>query len=222
MIFHDISMSIESGMPVYKNRKEKKPRLTVTRNFRESNLYESRMEIDLHTGTHLDMPLHRIEGGDNSDNFSLENIFTNCLLIDFSNLPGDRIKASDLEAREPLFTHTERSFPRGWAILLKTLNSKQDRFQSDFVFLEKSGASFLAAQSIAGVGIDALGIERDQPGHETHLALLENGVWILEGLRLAAVPEGHYILALMPLKIMGVEALPARALLLAPGSMNLS
>jgi len=39
-------------------------------------------------------------------------------------------------------------------------------------------------------------------------------MWILEGLRLQEVPEGQYILNVMPLKISGVEALPARAVLL--------
>jgi arylformamidase len=63
MILYDISMAIEPGMAVYKNREEKRPRLTVTRDFKESSAYESRLEMDMHTGTHIDLPLHFLPGG---------------------------------------------------------------------------------------------------------------------------------------------------------------
>jgi arylformamidase len=59
--------------------------------------------------------------------------------------------------------------------LLKTANSAQQHFDFSFIFLDASGAEYLAKKNIAGVGIDALGIERDQEGHPTHRALLQKG-----------------------------------------------
>jgi arylformamidase len=50
-------------------------------------------------------------------------------------------------------------------------------------------------------------------GVETHHALLGGGVWILEGLNLAAVPEGEYELVCLPLRIAGCDGSPARAIL---------
>ncbi len=68
---------------------------------------------------------------------------------------------------------------------------------------------------VKAVGTDYLGIERDQPGHETHRALLSHRVAIIEGLRLADVDAGkRYYLLCLPLKIVGFEAAPARAVLL--------
>jgi arylformamidase len=64
------------------------------------------------------------------------------------------------------------------------------------------------------VGLDALGVERDQPGYPTHRALLEQGIIILEGLRLKDVPPGIYRLLALPLLLMGAEAAPARVVLL--------
>jgi arylformamidase len=217
MILHDITMTIEPGMAVYKERDEKKPRFSVSRDFNNSSVYESRLDFDLHTGTHVDMPLHMLSDGASSDTWGLETFFTPCLLLEFSRLAGDCITADDLRQKDNE-TQAETSIIKpGMSVLLKTANSFKEGFDYSFVFLEKSGAAYLAGKNVGGVGIDALGIERDQPGHDTHKTLMNAGAWILEGLRLAAVPQGLYTLAMFPLKISGVEALPVRALLLSPG-----
>jgi arylformamidase len=222
VILYDISMTIEPGMAVYKNKAEKNPRLIVTRDFTDSAVYETRLEMDLHTGTHIDMPRHILPAGDSSDHWTAESIFTRCAVLDFSDLESDRITALSLEQKTAELEGAVPLFGRERAVLLKTANSQRESFDFNFTFLEKSGAAYLAEKQTAGVGIDALGIERDQPGHETHRTLLEAGAWILEGLRLAKVPQGFYILALMPLKIAGVEALPARAVLLSPDAIKIS
>jgi arylformamidase len=223
MIFYDISSTIEPDMPVYKNRDEKRPRFSISRDFSDGSTYEGRLDFDLHSGTHVDLPLHVIPTGANSDSWGSENFFTRCRILDFCSLTGDRITDRELRQKEEeaLSSGIGPLFSAGRSILLKTANSKQDQFNFKFIFLEKSGAKYLADQKISGVGIDALGIERDQPGHETHKLLLQSGIWILEGLRLGEVPAGEYILVLLPLKISGVEALPARAVLLGPDSIKL-
>jgi arylformamidase len=65
---------------------EKKPRLIVTRDFTDSAVYETRLEMDLHTGTHIDMPRHILPAGDSSDQWTAGSIFTRCAVLDFSDL----------------------------------------------------------------------------------------------------------------------------------------
>jgi arylformamidase len=72
----------------------------------------------------------------------------------------------------------------------------------------------LAEKKIKAVGIDYLGIERNQPNHETHTVLMSNEITIIEGLRLDHVPEGQFFLWCVPLAVIGLEAAPARALLI--------
>jgi arylformamidase len=98
-------------------------------------------------------------------------------------------------------------------VLLKSRNSFEDILEGDFVYLDGTGAQHLKDRGVIGVGSDALGIERAQPAHETHKALLGCGIVILEGLRLADVPEGEYLLVAAPVKIRA-EAAPVRAILL--------
>lgn len=221
MIIHDISITVEPGMTVYKDRLEKKPKLIKTRDFNKSAVYETRLEMDLHTGTHIDMPLHIIPSGYTSDYWDIKNCFTRCIVLDFTALDADRITAENLEQKKLFLQQDQHHSWQGKTVLLKTNNSFISGFDFNFVYLAESGALYLTESQIKGVGIDALGIERDQPGHITHRALLGSGIWIVEGLRLDQVVEGDYILALMPLKIGAVEALPARAMLLAADCMKL-
>ena len=76
-------------------------------------------------------------------------------------------------------------------------------------------------KGVIGAGIDSLGIERNQPNHETHKTLLSNKIMILEGLRLKHVEEGPYLLIAAPLNIPGVEASPVRAFLIERDSIKL-
>lgn len=203
MKIFDISMPIHSQMPVYKNKQEKRPVIEITRDI-DQGARESRITMDMHTGTHMDAPMHMIKGGRDISCYSLDDFVGPCIVLDFSHL-DDAITKGDLENKE---------FETGSFVLLKTRNSMEDVFNPAFVYLESSGAAYLAEKGVRGVGIDAPGIERNQPGHETHKILLEWGIMILEGLRLKGVGEGHYTLIALPLNIPGAEAAPVRAVLL--------
>ncbi|HHW48596.1 MAG TPA: cyclase family protein [Clostridiaceae bacterium] len=204
MKIYDISMSIHSGMPVYKNSAEKIPVLKVTRDFTSGNVFESKITLDMHTGTHLDAPLHVIEDGKTVESIDLFKVITKCKVIDMTHI-ATKITRADLE---PVNINS------GDFVLFKTRNSYTDKFEDNFVYLDESGAQYLREKGIKGVGIDSLGIERNQPGHPTHKLLLGSDIVILEGLRLAEIDEGEYFLIAMPLKIDRAEACPVRAILL--------
>ncbi|MGE5614884.1 MAG: cyclase family protein [Bacillota bacterium] len=204
MRIYDISMQIHSGMQVYKNNTGKKPVLEAIRDFSTGDVYESRLSLDLHTGTHIDAPLHMIKDGGTIDNIDLNKVVTKCKIFDLTSITG-AVGEHDL---------TGLDIREGDFVIIKTANSFSSGFKNDFTYLAESGARYLADKKITGVGIDSLGIERSQAGHPTHKILLEAGVVILEGLRLSGVAKGEYILIALPLKIKGAEASPARAILL--------
>ncbi|HEY9060350.1 MAG TPA: cyclase family protein [Pseudobacteroides sp.] len=199
----DVSMTIHRDMPVYKNKDEKRPVITVTSDFKKGSSYESRIDMDLHTGTHIDMPLHMIEGGKTSESLDIHRLVAKCFVIDLTGVEG-KITEYDLRSKV---------LPSCDFILFKTKNSFCTNFDPDFVYLDVTGAEYISSIGIKGVGTDALGIERAQPGHETHKILLGSGIIIIEGLRLAHVEEGIYQMIALPLKIDKTEALPARVIL---------
>lgn len=198
----DISMPIAPDMPVYKNRAEKTPRWLVERTFETDGFRESALWLNLHTGTHVDAPLHFIEGGGDIASIPPERFVGTCRVLDASG-PREAVTSETLESL---------SLEGVEFLLFKTRNSLEDRPLS-FVYLEASAARILAGLPLKAVGIDALGIERDQPGHPTHRLLLEKGILIIEGLDLRRVSPGDYGILVMPLPIAGGEAAPARAFL---------
>ncbi len=199
---YDISMPIHTEMPVYKERDENRPQLAVIRDFAQG-ARETSLTLYMHTGTHVDAPFHFIPEGDKIDTLPLEEVIRRCRVLDMTDV-SDKITPAELEGK---------GLKAGEFILLKTRNSFSDRFGPEYVFLDTTGAEYLVKQGVQGIGIDALSIERAQPGHPTHRVLLKERIVIIEGLRLAEVPEGDYLLIAAPLKIVGAEAAPARVIL---------
>lgn len=200
----DISMTIHPGMPVYKNLPEKRPVHTMEKMMPRDSVNESALLMNLHTGTHFDSPKHMQKDGWPTEFLSLEKLLTPCRVLDLTHVVGG-IGKDDLLPYD--IKHSE-------FILLKTHNSYETEFNPDFIYLMKDAAVYLADTEIRGVGIDALGIERSQPGHETHLSLMEKDVLILEGLMLKDIEEGSYFMIALPIKIRDAEGAPARVILL--------
>jgi arylformamidase len=199
----DISMMIERDMTVYKNRLENRPLLEPTKRIPSDGVNESTLHINSHTGTHIDAPRHVLYGGGTIESFDLSRCLTPCRVLDFTDV-NDALTADVLKRKDIL---------KGDFILLKTKNSENDHFDCRFAFLNLSGAEHLRDAGVIGVGIDCLGIERDQPDHDTHRTLLSAGIVILEGLRLRDIQEGSYILSALPLKILEGDGSPVRAVL---------
>lgn len=197
MKIYDISMPISNEMPVYKNKEEKKTRIEQ----KESDgVRESLISIDSHAGTHFDAPSHMLEDGDGIDKQNI--FFHHAVVIDLTK--------EDIITKKTLQEH---EIMKGDFVLLKTRNSSDNQFNPEFVYLDITGANHLVEIGARGAGIDALGIERNDPEHKTHKMLLSNGLMILEGLRLKDVREGRYTLIAAPLNITGCDGSPVRALL---------
>jgi arylformamidase len=167
----------------------------------------SRMSLGVHTGTHMDAPLHFIRNARSIDTMPL----------DATVGPARVIAIRDRKSikREELILH---GISAGERLLFKTVNSEHswdsDRFDENFVFISQDGAKYLAERGVRTVGVDYLsvgGFREDGP--ETHHALLGAGIWVIEGLNLKGVEPGEYELVCLPLRLMGAEGSPARAIL---------
>jgi len=201
----DISWPISPDMTAYKDH----PIVSFepTKRFEQNGARETKITLGSHTGTHVDAPAHFFERGDTIDKLPLERLVGPCVVLDLTHVKK-KVTRDDLEHYD---------LDEGEVVLLKTKNSDKaptSSFDSAFVYLDESGAHYLAECQVGAVGIDYLGIERDQPDHTTHRMLMRADIPIIEGLRLKDVEEGEYILFCLPLKLVGIDAAPARALLL--------
>ncbi|MCA0172436.1 MULTISPECIES: cyclase family protein [unclassified Bacillus (in: firmicutes)] len=200
MKMYDVSAPIFNGMAVYKNKEEKQPEINTTTN---GHVTESRLSLDVHTGTHVDAPLHMMNDGATFESINQEDLVGKAKVIDVTDVKG-AISDKDIESED---------IQEGDFILFKSQNSFEEEFNFDFVFVGEDAARYLAERNIRGVGVDGLGIERSQPEHPTHRSLFEKDVIIMEGLRLKDVAAGEYFMVAAPLKLQGTDASPARVLL---------
>lgn len=202
----DISWPISLQMTSYKNNKP--ITLTQTRSIESNGMRETHISLDAHTGTHVDSPNHKLIDGKTIDQIPLERLIGKAVVIDLSHVESE-ITNQDLE---------NYNFDTENIVLLKTKNSTlsaEALFNTEFIYLGASGAHYLAQKKVKAVGIDYLGIERNSPNHATHTTLLSQNIPIIEGLRLGQVSAGIYDFYCLPLSIIGIDAAPARAILIA-------
>jgi len=200
----DISWPISQNMTAYKDKKTVS--IEHTKTFEKDSARETVLRLGSHTGTHIDTPAHFLENGKNTDQLLLDMFVGPCTVFDLTNVE-ERIMLEDLE---------QEKIEKDSIVLMKTRNSflsSEAAFNTSFVYLTLSGAQYLVEKRVKAVGIDYLGIERNQPKHETHKELLRNNVGIIEGLRLQGIEPGKYTLWCLPLSIIGTEAALARAVL---------
>ena len=170
----------------------------------------SRWDLSAHTGTHADARMHFIPGGWTIEALDLSRCVGPCRVVDLSHLEGD-IGRVDLEAAEVAGTSR---------LLLKTRNSEQgllDRegFVEDYAAISLEAAEYLVEIGVEMVGVDYLSVEPfEDKEFNTHHTLLGADVVIFEGLVLAAVEPGVYFLACLPLKLVGSDGSPVRAILI--------
>jgi arylformamidase len=167
----------------------------------------SRLTMGVHTGTHMDAPLHFLKDGVSVDQHPLEAVIGPARVIQIQDRVS--IRRAELEKHE--------IEARG-RVLFKTANSDhlwgKDEFDEDFIFIAQDAAEYLAERGVRTVGVDYLSVGGfRQDAVETHETLLGAGIWIVEGLDLSGIEPGLYEMICLPLKLIDAEGAPARAVL---------
>jgi arylformamidase len=199
----DVTLPVRPGMFVFPGDPE--VRLERTSSIEagaEVNI--SRLDFGVHTGTHVDAPLHFIDGATAVEALPLEALIGPARVVDATSLAGE-IDATALDSLEIP--------PQAERLVFKTRNSElwsKDTFTDEFVRFGESGAGRLVDLGARLVGIDYLSIG-DVAAHQV---LLGAGVVPVEGLDLRAVEPGPYELICLPIKVEGSDGAPARVVLI--------
>lgn len=206
MRMYDISVGISPDLPVWPGDPPVKlERLKDVAKGDDSTV--THLSFGAHVGTHVDAPLHFLEGGDTVDHLPLRLLTGRAYVVDMGK--AETIDEAALQ-RVNLPPRTRR-------VLFKTRNSelwgKENRFVETYVSLTPGGVNWLVKKGVQLVGVDYLSVAPFKDTVPTHRALLSAKVIILEGLDLREVSQGRYTLYCLPLKLVGAEGAPARAIL---------
>ena len=202
---YDISLSLSQDTPIYPNN----PPLLINelRSLSEHPTSLTKIEMGVHTGTHVDAPSHAVVPGKTIGEISLDCFVGPARVLDFTKSEG-KVSLENIK---------EKNVKTGERILLKTKNSVGGfaEFYSKYVYLDGDAADHLSEIGVLLVGIDALSIkQRGSSDVRPHTSLLSKSIPIIEGLNLKGVIEGEFFLFSPPLAFVGIEAAPARAILI--------
>ena len=209
MHIYDITLTISPDLPVWPGDPPVKiERVAKIEEGANSNL--SRMSMGVHTGTHVDAPLHFLTCGNGVESLPLNILIGRAYVL---NLPDADIITASVLKQSSIPTETNR-------LIIKTRNSqyleqKDPVFRTGFVGISADGAEFLVGLGIKLIGIDYLSVAPYKQSRPTHEILLKSDVVIVEGLDLSNITQGQYTLYCLPLKIAGCDGAPARAILVS-------
>ncbi|MBD7945992.1 arylformamidase [Psychrobacillus sp. Sa2BUA9] len=158
----------------------------------------------VHTGTHADAPFHFNSSAATIEQLDVNHYIGPAKVIDVTGIPWvgqEELMNFDLDGVRRL--------------ILKTKEKVQvEKFPEDFTLLKEDIGEFLQNKGIFLLGLDIPSVDaadsKDLPIHHT---LYKNGVHILENLYLQDVSAGDYELIALPLKIVGADGSPVRAVL---------
>ncbi len=204
---YDISLTVSPALPVWPGDPpiEFTPLSQIAKGD-DANV--THMSMCVHVGTHIDAPLHFLADGRAVHEIDLRLLMGRVFVL---NLPDVDVITGDVlrEAEIP---------PRTRRLLFKTRNSAwwaagHTTFREDYVALSADAAEYLVGRGVKVVGVDYLSVAPFHDTVPTHRILLGAGIVVIEGLNLSAVSEGRYTLYCLPLKLLGTDGAPARAVL---------
>ncbi|MTH53666.1 arylformamidase [Bacillus mangrovi] len=162
------------------------------------------MSMSLHTGTHADAPFHFSDTGSTIDELDIHIFIGPARVIDLSG--ETEISRAALEKHS--LEGTER-------LLIKTaVPNRPENFPETIVPVLPDAGPLLKEKGIFLIGVDVPSVDPlDSKEMESHHALYENGIHILENLMLDTVEIGDYELIALPLPITGGDGSPVRAVI---------
>ncbi len=165
----------------------------------------STLRATVHLGAHADAPSHYGLDAPAMEARSLDYYLGPCQVVRVAAQRGTRVTLPDLDVRAERLLLATGTF----------LDPEQ--FNADFAAYDPTFIDRLHAKGVRLIGIDTPSIDlfdsKDLPSHH---AILRHDMAVLEGLVLRDVPEGLYELIALPLKLVGFDASPVRAVLRAP------
>lgn len=165
--------------------------------------------MSLHTGAHTDAPYHFDDAGAPIDAVDLRRYLGPCVVVHASPAHGG-LRPEDLPAG------TEAALRAAPRLLVRTYGERPSGFDTHLHHLTPELADWLADRGVRLVGLDSDSMDAfDSKELPSHHRLAARGVAILEGLDLSAVAPGTYDLVALPLRLVGADASPVRAILVA-------
>jgi len=209
----DLSHEIEHGMITYPGLpapaiSDWLARSASTTRYAPGTTFQmGKIDMLANTGTYIDAPFHRYEGGADIAGYALAAV---------AALPGVVVRAPQRESRALDADVFSGRSVRGNAVLIHTgwdAHWRTDRYGAGHPFITRAAAELLVTARVALVGIDSLNIDDAADGtRPAHSLLLGAGIPIVEHLcHLGDLPDQGFRFFAVPPRVRGIGSFPVRA-----------
>ena len=174
----------------------------------------SELTLGTHLGTHVDAPSHYLTNGATTEQLALETLVGPAMVVDVPSSAGALIEPTDLEP------HAEAIAERG-RVLLRT--GWSNHFGSERFFKDHPGLTPDAARWLVARGARLIGLDLPSPSladcKAVHEILLSASppVVIVESLANLDQLPSKFTLAVLPLKLVGLDGSPSRVIAMVDG-----
>lgn len=202
----DLSQPVVDGNPVFPGDPEVK---FHTHHTHESVGYRvTRFEMGTHTGTHIDVPLHKLPDGASVDEIPLSRFMGRAYVVNLTMLePGTEITAAHLMAHEPEMEGCS-------VLILKTgWCSHYDRedFFSGFNGISEEAADWIVTNGFGMIALESPSVHPVKH-QKIHTIFLKNDVIVVETINhVDTIKEPTVWFCAAPLKLTGLDGSPVRA-----------
>ncbi|HPJ79727.1 MAG TPA: cyclase family protein [Prolixibacteraceae bacterium] len=203
----ELTHLMHSDMPVYPGKG--KPRISAAASLDTDGYRELRIELDGHTGTHMDAPAHMLQGGMTLDKYPASHFTGEALLMDIPEGTCE-ISLSFLQKREENMAGLDYLlFRTGWSSLWE-----HEEYLRNFPVLSVEAAGWLAGKSLKGIGLDAISVDPvESDTWPVHHILFGAGMVLVENLLFPpGMKEGRYFFCALPLRLLSADGSPVRAI----------
>ncbi|MFH1174584.1 MAG: cyclase family protein [archaeon] len=197
----DISMELNEKTIVWVD--DAQPKLKPLARMPQAPCNFTWLEFGAHAGTHIDAPYYLFTDKWTSDQVPLDRLMGTCQVLDLTNV-DEYITEKEL---------SKQTISQSM-LLLKTKNSYDplEKYNPHHVALSPGGANYLISKGITVLGYDYQSFER-AGSTDIHRLFMAKDIILIDNLRLREAEAKEYQFICLPIKVTGIDAAPARAIL---------
>lgn len=194
----DLSVTLNEQTPIYPG--DPATKIEPAGDIKKDGYCDHYVSIGTHVGTHIDAPMHMLEGGKSLDQVPLEQFVGRGRLIEVDGTDFESVKSVDIKEGDIVLFHTGMSD--------KYLNPV---YFENYPAMSEEVARYLVQAKAKIVGVDTCSVD-NQDGFPIHKILLAGGVLIIENLtNLNELSGKNFTVYALPIKLQ-IDGAPARVI----------
>ncbi len=197
-MYVDLSVALNEQTPVYPG--DPATKISPVGLLANDGYCDHYISLGTHVGTHIDAPMHMLEGGKSLDQIPLEQFVSSGRLAEVAGSNFESVKQAGIQAGDIVLFRTGMSD-----------RYHEKEYFEDYPAMSEEVAKYLVGAKVKMVGVDTCSVD-NQDGFPIHKILLGGDVLIIENLtNLDQLTGRDFNVYALPLSLQ-IDGSPARVI----------